>query len=129
MKKINYSKRALWMGTHKNMGGFIYDSTTQKGVKTGEEVRLYKLKEKKMGLFALAVKTKIVKMNSKQELEHKPLVDYYLKLLEKREKARHTHCFGCKEDINSVDWSICRKCKWIRCNCGACGCSWQGYQY
>ena len=42
MKKINYFKRALWMGTHKNMGGFIYDSATQKGVKTGKEVRLYK---------------------------------------------------------------------------------------
>ena len=50
-----------------------------------EYIKKYKnkLKEKKMGLFALAVKTQIVKMNSKQELEYKPLVDFYLNIIKK----------------------------------------------
>ena len=34
-----------------------------------------------MCLLALAVKEQIVKMSSKQELENKSLVDFYLKLL------------------------------------------------
>ena len=126
MKKLSYSKRNLWLGLHKSLGGFIFDETAQGGVDKKEHVRLYKLKEKKMGLFALAVKTQIVKMNSKQELEYKPLVDFYLKLLA---KMRYTHCFSCKADINSRDWDICGKCSWIRCQCSACGCSWGGHQY
>ena len=126
MKKINHPKRNLWFGFHKNMGGFIYDQMSQGGVDKKEHVRLYKLKEKKMGLFQLAVKTQIVKMNSKQELEYKPLVDFYLNILK---KIRHTHCFGCKAEINSRDWDICNKCGWIRCQCSACGCSWSEHQY
>jgi hypothetical protein len=126
MKKLSYSKRNLWLGLHKNLGGFIFDETAQGGVDKKEYVRLYKLKEKKMGLFVLAVKEQIVKMNSTQELEYKPLVDFYLKLLK---NIRRTHCFNCKADINSRDWSICAKCGWIRCQCSACGCSWGGHQY
>ena len=51
-------------------------------------------------------------MNSKQELENKSLVDFYLKLLK---DIRKTHCFNCKADINSRDWNICTKCGWIKC--------------
>ena len=126
MKKINHPKRNLWLGIHKNMGGFIYDETAQGGVNKKEHVRLYKLKEKKMGLFELAVKEQIVKMNSKQELENKSLVDFYLKLLK---DIRKTHCFNCKADINSRDWNICTKCGWIKCQCSACKCTWRGHQY
>ena len=126
MKRINHSKRNLWLGFHKTMGGFIFDENSQGGVDKKEHVRLYKLKEKKMGLFQLAVKTQIVKMSSKQELEYKPLVDFYLKLLA---EIRHTHCFHCKANINSRDWSVCDKCGWIRCQCSTCGCSWKDHQY
>ena len=34
-----------------------------------------------------------------------------------------------EEDINSIQWLKCQKCKGIICSCGACFCSWQNYRY
>ena len=39
------------------MGGFIYDQMAQGGVDKKEHVRLYKLKEKKMGLIRRKIKS------------------------------------------------------------------------
>ena len=38
--------------------------------------------------------------------------------------VRETHCFNCKEDINSQQWEVCDSCKGIVCSCGSCFCSW-----
>ena len=38
--------------------------------------------------------------------------------------VRKTHCFNCKEDINSQQWDVCDDCKGIVCSCGSCFCSW-----
>ena len=37
---------------------------------------------------------------------------------------RKTHCFSCKEDINSQQWEVCDSCRGIVCSCGSCFCSW-----
>ena len=42
---------------------------------------------------------------------------------------RITHCFNCKEHINSQQWEVCGDCKGIVCSCGSCFCSWEGYRY
>lgn len=40
---------------------------------------------------------------------------------------RVTHCYACKSHLdNSID-TECVACSWILCNCGACGCGWQGH--
>ena len=38
--------------------------------------------------------------------------------------VRETHCFNCKEDINSQQWEVCDNCRGIVCSCGSCFCSW-----
>ena len=43
--------------------------------------------------------------------------------------VRKTHCFNCKEDINSQQWDVCDDCKGIVCGCGSCFCSWEGSSY
>ena len=49
---------------------------------------------------------------------------------EKNNKSvRKTHCFHCKENINSQQWDACDACKGIVCSCGACFCSWEGHRY
>ncbi len=45
------------------------------------------------------------------------------------EQLRRTHCFHCKENINSQQWDTCHYCKGIICSCGSCFCSWEGYRY
>ena len=36
--------------------------------------------------------------------------------------ARFTHCWSCKQNIDSFSFLECALCGWILCNCGACGC-------
>ncbi len=43
--------------------------------------------------------------------------------------VRKTHCFNCKENIDSQQWDVCDSCKGIVCSCGSCFCSWEGYRY
>lgn len=48
---------------------------------------------------------------------------------EENKPIRHTHCFQCKENINSQQWNVCNSCKGIVCSCGSCFCSWEGNRY
>ena len=43
--------------------------------------------------------------------------------------VRKTHCFNCKENIDSQQWDVCDDCKGIVCGCGSCFCSWEGSSY
>lgn len=37
-------------------------------------------------------------------------------------RARHTHCYACRRDIDNLTFYECTRCEWIICLCGACGC-------
>ena len=37
--------------------------------------------------------------------------------------SRSTHCWRCGADLKSAWDQSCPKCKWLRCECGACGCN------
>ena len=43
-----------------------------------------------------------------------------------KKKHRLTHCYACKDSLDSEINSLCAACKWIICGCGACGC---GYEF
>ena len=44
-----------------------------------------------------------------------------IKKEEKNNKEiKKTHCWSCKEDINSQQWDTCEVCRGIVCGCGAC---------
>tara|TARA_Y100001970_G_scaffold16509_1_gene18558 strand:- start:102 stop:773 length:672 start_codon:yes stop_codon:yes gene_type:complete len=45
----------------------------------------------------------------------------------KKTKKRTTHCYNCRDPLNSFDDLSCKACKWILCSCGACGCGFQRY--
>ena len=45
-----------------------------------------------------------------------------------KRKKRTTHCYDCKDPLNSFDDLSCKACKWILCSCGACGCGFERYQ-
>lgn len=46
---------------------------------------------------------------------------------ETSKRHRQTHCFSCKRDLDSRYHKECNSCKWIKCHCGACGCSYENY--
>lgn len=39
---------------------------------------------------------------------------------------RITHCYSCKKHLDNKFDIECRKCGWIICFCGACGCGYKG---
>ena len=40
---------------------------------------------------------------------------------------RENHCYRCKRNLYSSVNSTCSVCKWMICECGACGCQYGGY--
>ncbi|NLI63946.1 MAG: hypothetical protein GX367_04350 [Bacteroidales bacterium] len=38
---------------------------------------------------------------------------------------RVTNCYSCKKHLTSVSGPTCEKCKWIVCDCKACGCNYK----
>jgi hypothetical protein len=40
-------------------------------------------------------------------------------------KRRVTHCYSCKEDLDSNLHVQCNSCRWMICYCGACGCGYE----
>ena len=59
------------------------------------------------------------------------MIKHITKIMKKKiiNQIRRTHCFHCKENINSQQWDVCDSCKGIVCSCGSCFCSWEGYRY
>ena len=38
--------------------------------------------------------------------------------------SRKTHCYVCKEKLDSHFFVQCNSCNWLICHCGACGCGY-----
>jgi hypothetical protein len=42
---------------------------------------------------------------------------------------REAHCYSCGDDLNSEDNEECEDCEWLLCDCGRCGCEFEGSEY
>lgn len=105
-------------------GFLLFDKKIQGGVDENNFMRLYNLQTKKSSIFLKKLfipSSEIVNPENYHEIQN--LIDLYIKL---KSRQRKTHCFKCKKDINSVDFSQCSLCSWIKCECGACGCDYVG---
>ena len=118
MKNI---KDNVFFGLHKDLGGIIFDKIYQEGIDKNNEVRLYILDENRMGVFTHFVKSQITKPSQNDINFYQNKIDL---LLNAKNKMRKTHCYNCKININSISFSLCKKCKWIKCSCKACGCEY-----
>ena len=113
-----------WIGHHRELGLLIFDPHAQREVETGK-VRLFSVTDRESRLFMLDMaRTRSLWSSPESHVEEmrKAVVEYG----RARERQRETHCYWCRRDINSVDFSLCRRCGWIRCACGHCGCRYRG---
>lgn len=57
----------------------------------------------------------------------KEMIEHITKSNEEKNNnsVRKTHCWSCKENINSQQWDTCEVCRGIACSCGACFCGWE----
>ncbi|PYI54932.1 hypothetical protein [Paenibacillus flagellatus] len=44
-----------------------------------------------------------------------------------KQNHRSDNCWRCRKYITTRTHLICYRCKWIQCECGACGCNYGGY--
>ena len=121
MKKYFINGKPYWGGKNLKLGFLIYDPSAQLGL-AEDQVRLFIVKEmRSVPFFKKISRTKFVQCNEEELSSLKKAVYAYANL---RLNQRVTHCYRCKKDLNSVDFSICNRCAWIRCSCGACGCGY-----
>ena len=122
MKKYSLVDRDIWVGKHQELGYLIYDEKIQLGVRS-EFVRVYLLDEERAATFVRdLLRDKLYKIRSDEEgILASKIERYEAKFL----RRRQTHCYKCKKNLDSVNFSICKKCGWIRCQCGACGCAYE----
>lgn len=122
MKKIDHSQRAVWVGMHPKLGALVYDELCQQRLRSGQ-VRLFKLEERAASTFLKdIVRTQLVEPTRADWERIEPQVDRYLLMVL---KPRSTHCYRCKLPLDSVDFTQCPECQWLRCECGACGCEYR----
>ena len=123
MRERVIGERTYWTGSHKQQGIVLYDPGTQEGV-PGIQVRLFVAKTKRMELFTLKAGDILEGPHTQaQETGDMEVLRFYHDL---RARARSTHCYRCKKALNSVDFSVCSRCGWIKCICDACGCGYHG---
>jgi tetratricopeptide (TPR) repeat protein len=130
MMVVSVEGSTYCIGYHREQGVFVYDPRSQGDVEVSS-IRLFVVKEKSMktlildaGLFVSVADSSshtetVEKTFSAKELEAAARAYSML-----RTNARFTHCYSCKRDLNSTDFSLCKVCGWIRCFCGACGCEY-----
>ncbi len=116
MRKILSSVGELWVGYHQKLGPVIYNKRSQRGL-PDTQVRLYKVNECATGTFLKElVRDKLISPDDALWDKIQPAISAYIAAI------RITHCYKCKQDLDSVEFSLCNKCGWILCSCGACGC-------
>ena len=122
MKRFTHGDTEVWAGVHPKMGVLIYDPRAQLVV-AQDKVRLYVWSEQRMATFLKSIVRDRLAQGDSESEDVGPLkesAEFYFGLRE-----RFTHCYRCKHDLNSIDFELCGACRWIKCECGACGCGYQ----
>ena len=123
MRKLIHESRELWVGVHQKLGTVIYDPSVQQGLPSSE-VRLFKVSDRSAGTFSKALlKERLLPVDSGAVEAASQAIADYARMMKDR---RVTHCFQCRAHLDSVDFSVCPNCHWIKCQCGACGCNYAG---
>jgi len=123
MKRFTHGDTEIWVGVHPKMGVLIYDPGAQVAV-AQDKVRLYVWSGHRMATFLKSIVRDRLVQGDAETGGAGPLKEsahFYFGL-----RGRFTHCYSCKRDLNSIDFELCEVCKWIRCECGACGWGYQG---
>ncbi len=109
-----------WIGVDAKLGPVLYDKAAQREL-SPDRVRLYILNECRASTFMIAsIRPRLRKCNEPTRLSVLEQVRQYQSAMARR---RSTHCFSCRMHLDSVDFSLCVACRWIRCSCGACDCT------
>tara|TARA_B100000683_G_scaffold251813_1_gene268160 strand:- start:84 stop:461 length:378 start_codon:yes stop_codon:yes gene_type:complete len=122
LKKYLLGDREVWISRHQKLGYFIYDESNQLNVRS-DSVRAYLLDEERTAIFLKElVRKKLLKIGKEEEKALARKLEKYEEIFVNK---RVTHCYKCKRNLDSVNFSICEKCKWIKCQCAACGCGFK----
>ena len=121
MRKVNSEIGQIYVGFIPPLGAVIFDPNSQRGL-GDDQVRLFKCVSEQSGTFVKKiVRDKLVALDEAVWQSIQPVIAAYVAAMRSRRVA---HCYRCKEHLDSVDFSLCGTCRWIRCSCGCCGCGY-----
>jgi hypothetical protein len=116
LKRFAREDVEIWVGSHHSMGVLVLDPRAQLKVPM-DKVRLYVIAQRRMATFLKEIVLRSLSTDAEEDLNSGANVYFAL-------RGRFTHCYDCKRDLNSIDFSVCSECGWIMCICGACGCGY-----
>ena len=122
MKRFAQNGSEVWAGVLPKLGVVVYDPQSQVNV-PANRVRLYVRDQMRMTTFDKDIVRARLTESANEEVDGQltESVESYLAL-----PRRYTPCFSCKHSLNSLDFEVCDQCHWIKCACGACGCTYHG---
>ena len=135
-RSLDYGGVRYWIGRHRHLGLLIYDPSAQRDIAVGR-IRLFSVSSRTYRVFSRsAVKTRGLwaSFGPDTALVRRELVLYASTRSAPRSAPNFRQrrwegvCHACQCGINSSDFPRCPKCRWIRCQCGSCGCDWSGPQ-
>ena len=125
MLHVKKDDKEYWVGRHNELGVILYDPLSQGGLEFTLKARFFISNGKQMRKIDPKDIYQDIRITPNQDVTAlNQAVNVYHDF---RTERRVTHCYDCKHDLNSVDFDICEKCGWIRCQCNACGCDYHGH--
>jgi len=138
-------KNRYWLGRHESKGAILVKRPVsgspridvwfyeqRRWVDCNREIMRSKVFDDLSSDFVKEAESALIKKeNIELELKHEAHLQKHglssagTKKREATGPARFTHCWSCKQNIDSFSFLECSRCGWILCNCGACGCGRQ----
>ena len=119
-----------WIGCTARLGPLLFDPALQEGSGPAR-VRLWDVWAKQVVDFdkrdlrrhLVSVRTQVRSYEDEERLrcELGLVIAEYRRWIAGR---KVTHCYRCKRYLDTLAETTCSDCAWLRCPCGACGCSY-----
>jgi ABC-type ATPase with predicted acetyltransferase domain len=119
-----------WIGCTARSGPLIFDPHLQDGM-SAARVRFWDVWQKKVVVFdkhqirrelaSLRLQVRSYEDEERLIWELRTAIAEYKRWLAGRKVTR---CYRCKLYLDSLSEEPCADCGWLRCRCGACGCSY-----
>ncbi|MBM7704361.1 hypothetical protein [Metabacillus iocasae] len=110
--------------------GFITDMKETGGYNGGYKIELFcgTVQKETLNRKAKEIVSEHKRIEEKNRLEHENYMIYKRKKIEiqrKIEKYRVSNCWKCSKHLSSYTDIVCYDCRWIKCDCGGCGCNYK----
>lgn len=112
-----------WYAT--NGEDFLHKDEPRRKKATEERNQRELIQEERRVARAEARQREAIEKHKQYLTRHK--IEYKGAVIVASKAHRATHCYACKDELDSQLHIQCQSCGWLICYCGACGCGYDGH--